>query len=72
VGHIHVYGALRGRAFAGIEGDESAMIFCDQLEAQLVSVAGVHKVNEEIDPKQLRKRARIVLEHERIIIHTAP
>jgi septum site-determining protein MinC len=72
VGHIHVYGALRGRAFAGIEGDESAMIFCDQLEAQLVSVAGVYKVNEEIDPKQLRKRARIVLEHERIIIHTAP
>jgi septum site-determining protein MinC len=71
-GHIHVYGALRGRAFAGVAGDEGAMIFCDQLEAQLVSVAGVHKVNDEIDPKQLRKRARIALEHERIIIYIAP
>ena len=47
-GHIHVYGTLRGRAFAGIAGDEQALIFCDQLEAELLSVAGVHLVGEEI------------------------
>ena len=70
-GHIHVYGTLRGRAFAGIEGDESALIFCDQLEAELISIAGVHLVNEEIEPRLLRKRARVALEHERLVIHAA-
>lgn len=72
VGHIHVYGPLRGRAFAGIEGDEDALIFCDQLEAELLSVAGVHLVAEEIDPQHHRRRARIALEHERLAIHTLP
>src|SRR5690606_37795248 len=39
-GHIHIYGALRGRALAGVRGDDSARIFCQNLEAELVSVAG--------------------------------
>jgi septum site-determining protein MinC len=68
-GHIHVYGTLRGRAFAGIEGDESALIFCDQLEAELLSIAGVHLVSEGIDPKHQRRRARVALEGERLVIH---
>lgn len=71
-GHIHVYGTLRGRAFAGIEGDEAALIFCDQLEAELLSVAGVHLVNEEIEPAKLRKRACVALEHERLVVQTLP
>ncbi len=68
-GHIHVYGTLRGRAFAGIEGDESALIFCDQLEAELLSIAGVHLVSEAIDPKHQRRRARVALDGERLVIH---
>ena len=72
VGNIHVYGALRGRAFAGIEGDEAAMVFCDQLEAELLSVAGVHLVADEIDPKHYRRRARVALERDRLVIHTPP
>lgn len=71
-GHIHVYGSLRGRAFAGIGGDETALIFCDQLEAQLLSIAGAHLVNEEIDAAKLRKRACVALEHERLVIQTLP
>ena len=68
-GHIHVYGTLRGRAFAGIEGDEAALIFCDQLEAELLSIAGVHLVSEGIDPRHQRRRARVELEGERLVIH---
>ncbi len=67
-GHIHVYGHLRGRAFAGIDGDESAMIFCDRMDAQLVSIAGIHLVNEEIDPEMMNKRVRIVCDGERLQI----
>lgn len=70
-GHIHVYAALRGRAFAGINGDETAMIFCDQLEAQLLSIAGVHIVAEELDPKLVGKRVRVRLDQDRLVVQLA-
>jgi septum site-determining protein MinC len=47
-GSIHVYGALRGRAMAGAQGDDTARIFCRDMGAELVSVAGVYKVAEDI------------------------
>ncbi len=52
-GNIHVYGALRGRAFAGSDSNKNARIFCQRLEAELVSIAGVHLVNEDF-PTGLR------------------
>jgi septum site-determining protein MinC len=47
-GNIHVYGPLRGRALAGVNGDENARIFCQSLEAELVSVAGHYKISEDL------------------------
>lgn len=47
-GNIHVYGPLRGRALAGIKGDASARIFCQQLAAEMVSIAGRYKVAEDL------------------------
>lgn len=41
-GNIHVYGMLRGRALAGIHGDQRASIFCVNLEPELVSIAGIY------------------------------
>jgi septum site-determining protein MinC len=58
-GHVHIYGNLRGRAHAGVKGDRSARIFCHNLEAQLVSVAGMWVVNEDIDARFLRQRVQI-------------
>jgi len=52
-GSIHVYGALRGRALAGAQGDESARIFCQEFHAELVSIAGQYRVFEDI-PADLR------------------
>ncbi len=49
-GNIHVYGALRGRALAGIAGDKSARIFCQSLEAELVSIAGFYRLSDAIEP----------------------
>lgn len=51
-GHIHVYGPLRGRALAGITGDRQARIFCTQLDAELVSIAGVYRLRESIPVMQ--------------------
>lgn len=67
-GNVHIYAPLRGRAFAGIDGDEDAMIFCDSLNAELVSVAGIHRVNEEIDPSLIGKRCRIYLRDQELRI----
>jgi septum site-determining protein MinC len=49
-GHIHVYGALRGRALAGIAGDKDARIFCQSLDAELVSIAGLYCLRDAIEP----------------------
>lgn len=52
-GSVHVYGALRGRALAGIHGNAQAAIFCRELRAELLSVAGNYKRLEDIDPQLL-------------------
>jgi len=54
--HIHIYGALRGRALAGINGDTQAHIFCQHFEAELVSIAGHYQINEQI-ANDLQNRA---------------
>lgn len=47
-GNIHIYGTLNGRALAGIQGDENARIFCKNLDAELIAIAGHYQVNEHI------------------------
>lgn len=47
-GNIHIYAPLRGRALAGASGDSDARIFCKQLEAELVSIAGHYLLNEKL------------------------
>jgi len=61
-GNIHVYGALRGRALAGVKGDTSARIFCHSLEAELVSVAGQYKISEDIAKSVSKKPAQVYLD----------
>ena len=67
-GSIHVYGALRGRALAGAQGNEKARIFCREFLAELVAIAGHYKVLEEI-PKDLRgKPAQVWLDGDELKI----
>lgn len=47
-GNIHVYGVLRGRALAGVQGNKQARIFCRTLEAELVSIAGYYLTREDM------------------------
>lgn len=63
-GNIHVYGPLRGRVIAGLQGDLGARIFCRDLQAELVSVAGHYRVSENI-PADLKGRSmQVFLDHE--------
>jgi len=52
-GSIHIYGALRGRALAGAQGDAAARIYCQEFHAELVSIAGQYRVFEDM-PQDLK------------------
>ncbi len=62
-GSIHIYGALRGRALAGAQGNEDARIFCREFHAELVAVAGHYKVLEDIPDQLLGKPVQVWLEN---------
>jgi len=60
-GHIHAYGPLRGRALAGVSGNTDARIFCRDLGAELVSIAGRYRVSENLESRFLRRAVQISL-----------
>ncbi len=67
-GHIHIYGTLRGRALAGVKGDESARIFCQQMEAELVSVAGNFVLQESLPKELFKKPVQVSLQGEKVVV----
>src|SRR5215203_808824 len=48
-GSIHIYGALRGRAYAGTSDQLGARIFCQKLEAELVAIGGLCRMSDNLD-----------------------
>ena len=48
-GSIHVYGTLRGRAMAGVNGNSAARIYCQKIEAELLAIDGYYQTSEQID-----------------------
>lgn len=61
-GCVHVYGALRGRAMAGAQGDVGARIFCRRFEPELVAVAGVYAVAEQLHGNLHGKPVQVFLQ----------
>lgn len=66
-GSIHIYGALRGRALAGVAGKDSARIFCSKLDAELVSINGLYKVADDFDTELRNTPAQIRFENESLV-----
>jgi len=56
-GHIHVYGALRGKAIAGARGNAQAQIFALVMEPELISIAGVYRTSENALPAEVLGQA---------------
>jgi len=67
-GHVHVYGALRGRALAGVRGDKSARVFCQSLEAELVSVGGVFMLSDELRERCWKQPSYVSLDDDQLTI----
>jgi len=47
-GSVHIYGTLRGKAIAGVQGQSQARIYCQSLQAELVSISGTYWLNETL------------------------
>jgi septum site-determining protein MinC len=47
-GSIHIYGTLRGRAMAGVNGNADARIYCQRIEAELLAIDGYYQTAEDI------------------------
>jgi septum site-determining protein MinC len=61
-GSIHIYGTLRGRAMAGVNGNSTARIFCQKIEAELLAIDGYYQTAEEIDAALRNRPAQAWLE----------
>lgn len=68
-GHIHAYAPLRGRVMAGARGNTDARIFALNLEAELISIAGIYRTSETPLPDEVRgKPAQVRLDGEKLLI----
>ena len=67
-GNVHVYGPLRGRALAGIHGAEHTRVFCQSLEAELVSIAGHYKISEDLQDNGWKTAVQIQLRDDLLVV----
>ena len=67
-GSIHVYGTLRGRAMAGINGNLAARIYCQKIEAELLAIDGYYRTAEEIDATLYDRPMQVWLEGDTVQI----
>ena len=67
-GSIHIYAPLRGRALAGAMGFEGARIFCRELRAELVSVAGLYRVSEDLPENLCGATVQVRLNGRQLVI----
>ncbi|EAR07387.1 septum site-determining protein MinC [Reinekea blandensis] len=59
-GNIHVLGPLRGRAIAGASGDKSSEVICQQMQAELISIAGLYLVQDDFPEGQGAARCTLI------------
>ncbi|WP_147198328.1 septum site-determining protein MinC [Pantoea sp. CCBC3-3-1] len=69
-GNIHIYGMMRGRALAGAGGDRDCQIFCTNLSAELVSIAGEYWIMDQIPAEFFAKASRLCLKDGALTIQT--
>lgn len=67
-GNIHIYGSLRGKAIAGAAGDNTKRIYCQNLQAELVSIAGHYWLSDSLQGDYWTKQCCIQMQGDSIAI----
>lgn len=60
-GNIHILGSLRGRAFAGAQGNAGNHIFTTEMSAQMVAISGIYLNMETLEQYRGGKNCIITL-----------
>lgn len=64
---IHIYGSLRGRALAGARGNTQARIYCQELDPELVSIAGTYQLSDALPKEMNGQHVHVHLEQDKLI-----
>jgi len=67
-GNVHIYGTLRGRAIAGAKGIKDACIYCQKLEAELVSIDGNYWISDSLQGEHWGNAVQIQQKNESLEI----
>ena len=67
-GNIHIYGFLRGRAHAGVKGNTETRIFCQHLQAELISIAGRYRVSVTLNLELSDKPVTVYLKDNDLLV----
>jgi septum site-determining protein MinC len=67
-GNIHIYGSLKGRALAGVQGNLEARIFCSDLQAELIAIGGHYKISENLDQALKGRPVQVYLRDNLLLI----
>ncbi|WP_235907522.1 septum site-determining protein MinC [Siccirubricoccus phaeus] len=65
-GHVHVYGALRGRAVAGARDNPEARVFALNFDPELIAIAGFYAVREQLGDAASGRPTQVWLEGEEL------
>ncbi|WP_374443993.1 septum site-determining protein MinC [Stella sp.] len=67
-GNVHIYGALRGKAIAGASGDREARLFCQRFDPELVSIAGLFRIADQIETDLIGQRVGVRIVDDALVL----
>jgi septum site-determining protein MinC len=67
-GNIHIYAPFRGRALAGVNDNPDASIFCTELNAEFLSIAGHPLMSDDIPEARRGKPARVHVVDDEVVV----
>lgn len=62
-GNIHIYGKLKGKALAGIQGNTKCYIFCTELFAEIISICGQFLLLDQIPSELIGKSVQCYIQN---------
>ncbi|WP_319379982.1 septum site-determining protein MinC [Thiomicrorhabdus sp.] len=68
-GNVFVFGKVMGKVIAGSSGDEQARIYAKQLNPELVCIAGVYLLSEDIDEAHKQSFVEIALNNDKLVFN---
>lgn len=69
-GHVHVFGKVMGKVFAGASGEIGAKIFAKQLAPELICIAGLYQLSEDIDAAYQKGFVEVSLQDNKLVFNT--